>query len=133
MQPKPHVYNYRNGAKTVAYYANESFTPSTKNQTVLVGDRGTVFDSVNCVIIPPGDPIPSESEQYTLAFDRISSMAHQGLPFTSIAKAFGIQATTTTNGNSTETRFQIGSRIKVQQSVSPFYRSLTIDFSVPKD
>lgn len=51
MQPNPRIANYSNSAKTIAYYENESFASSIENPLLLIGDKGTVSDTMNSVIL----------------------------------------------------------------------------------
>ena len=105
MQPKPQTANYSNGAKTIAYYENESFTPYPENRSILVGNKGTVFDSLNDEILSPGQPIPTPKAQFKRSFGRMLNSFMAGTTsIAEVADRLGVPVETTTKGKSTTSK-----------------------------
>lgn len=52
---KPQMANYRNGAKTIAYYEDEVFKPYPQDSRFLISNRGSVYDTKDQVLLEPHD------------------------------------------------------------------------------
>lgn len=76
---KPQMANYRNGAKTIAYYEDEVFKPYPNDRRFLVSDRGSVYDSKDGVLLVPFDATWSSDPNRALnPYQRYHLIGHYG-------------------------------------------------------